>query len=136
MDALLASLTGLTGFLMYFAASLAMLAVFIMVYMRVTPYHEIELIREGNTAAAVSLAGAVLGFALPLASSIIGAATLADMLMWAVIALLGQLIGYAVVRLAIPHLATDIPQGKLAAGVFLGAVSLAVGILNAACMAL
>jgi len=136
MDALLASLTGLTGFLIYFAASLVMLAVFIMVYMRVTPYDEIELIREGNTAAAVSLAGAVLGFALPLASSIIGAATLADMLMWAVIALLGQLIGYAVVRLAIPHLATDIPQGKLAAGVFLGAVSLAVGILNAACMAL
>jgi putative membrane protein len=34
----------------------------------------------------------------------------------------------------IPHLSADVPAGKVAQGVFLGAVSLAIGILNAACM--
>jgi putative membrane protein len=135
MDALLESLMGLDKFLLYFAASLVMLGVFTAVYLRVTPYHEIELIRAGNVAAAASLSGSLVGFALPLASAVLYSASLQDMLMWGVIALLGQLVGYGAVRLLIPHLATDIPEGKLASGIFLGAVSLAIGILNAACMA-
>jgi putative membrane protein len=135
MDTLLAPLIGLDKFLIYFAASLAMLALFIAVYLRATPYHEIELIRAGNVAAAASLSGAVLGFALPLASAVIYSASLPDMLMWGVIALLGQLAGYFLVKFLIPHLTTDIPEGKLAPGIFLGAVSLSIGILNAACMA-
>lgn len=134
MDNLLASLLGLDKFLIYFVTSLVMLTVFIAIHVRVTPYHEIGLIRAGNVAAAASLSGTLLGFALPLASAVIFSASLPDMVMWGVIALVGQLIGYAMVRLMIPHLTTDIPDGKLAPGVFLGAVSLAIGVLNAACM--
>lgn len=135
MDTLLTSLIGMEKFFTYFAASLAMMAAFITVYIWIIPYHEIELIRNGNVAASASLSGAVLGFALPLASAVIYSAGLGDMLIWGVVALVGQLIGYAVVRVTIPHLAKDIPEGKLAAGVFLGAVSLAIGVVNAACMA-
>jgi putative membrane protein len=134
MNALLESLMGLDKFAMYFASSLVMMGVFIAVYLRVTPYHEIELIRAGNVAAAASLSGSVIGFALPLASAVIFSASLQDMLMWGVIALIGQLVGYFVVKLLIPHLTADIPEGKLAPGIFLGAVSIAIGILNAACM--
>jgi putative membrane protein len=38
------------------------------------------------------------------------------------------------VRLFLPDLTRQINDGKVAAGVFLGALSLAAGILNAACM--
>jgi putative membrane protein len=134
MNAILESLMGLENFALYFAASLVMLVLFIVIYLRVTPYHEIELIRAGNAAAAASLSGSIIGFALPMASAMIYSASFADMLLWGVIALIGQLIGYGMVRLMIPHLATDIPEGKMAAGLFLGAVSLAIGILNAASM--
>lgn len=40
-------------------------------YIFITPYREIALIREGNAAAAAGLGGAILGFVLPLASTIV-----------------------------------------------------------------
>ena len=38
------------------------------------------------------------------------------------------------VRLTIPNIARDIPDGKVAQGTFLGVLSLATGLLSAACM--
>jgi putative membrane protein len=57
------------------------------------------------------------------------------MLIWALIALVVQLASLLNVRALIPGLIRDIPEGKVAQGVFLAAVSIAAGILNAACMA-
>ena len=55
----------LPAFLAYFAVAIALIAVFFLVYVNVTPYDEIALIRQGNTAAAVGLSGALFGFAIP-----------------------------------------------------------------------
>ena len=119
---------------MYFAASLALLALFIFIYIRITPYRELVLIREGNVAAAASLSGAILGFVIPLAHSIAQSVNLADMALWGLIALVVQLLVYFAVSRLIPGIARDIPEGKVAPGMLLGALSLATGILNAACM--
>ena len=49
------SLAGLPAFLTYFFLSLALLVVFLAIYLAVTPYSELQLIRQGNAAAAVGL---------------------------------------------------------------------------------
>ena len=134
MDILAHSARGIDDFLLYLAASLALLALFIAIYVRITPYAEITLIRQGNGAAAASLSGAILGFVVPLAHSIAQSANLADMALWGTVALIVQLLVYFVVRRLMPGIASDIPAGKTGPGVFLGALSLATGILNAACM--
>jgi len=128
------SLAGLPAFLSYFAAAIGLLALFLLIYVLMTPYREITLIRQGNTAAAASLSGAVLGFVLPLASAIAHSVGLADMAIWGLVALIIQLLVYLAARLLLPDLARDVPAGKVATGVFLGALSLAIGMLNAACM--
>lgn len=128
------SLAGLPAFLSYLAVAIGLLASFLLVYVLVTPYREFALIREGNPAAAASLSGAMLGFVLPLASAIAHSVSLPDMAVWGSVALVVQLSVYLMARLLLPDLARDIPAGKVATGVFLGALSLAVGILNAACM--
>jgi len=128
------SLAGLPAFLSYFAAAIGLLALFLLIYVLMTPYREITLIRQGNTAAAASLSGAVLGFVLPLASGIAHSVGLADMAIWGLVALIIQLLVYLAARLLLPDLARDVPAGKVATGVFLGALSLAIGMLNAACM--
>jgi hypothetical protein len=61
MDQFLQSVFGLDDFLLYFAMSLALLAAFLAIYVRITPYREFALIREGNVAASLSLSGAMLG---------------------------------------------------------------------------
>ena len=81
------SLSGLPAFLSYFATAIGLLALFLAVYVFITPYREITLIREGNAAAAASLGGAVLGFVLPLASAITHSVSLPDMAVWGLIAL-------------------------------------------------
>ena len=128
------SLGGFPPFIIYFLISAALLVVFIFIYLRVTPYREISLIKEGNAAAAASLSGAIIGFTLPLAHAIAQSANLVDMLIWALIALVVQLASYIIVRALIPALVSGIHEGKVSQGVFLGAVSIAAGILNAACM--
>jgi len=134
MDFLRLTLAGFDDFLVYFAASIAMVALFLAIYVRVTPYREIALIREGNAAAAASLSGALLGFVLPLASAVSHSVNLADMAIWSVIALIVQVAGYGVARVLLPGIASGIPSGNLAHGAFVGALSLGIGILNAACM--
>lgn len=128
------SLSGLPAFISYFATAGALLALFLGVYLWITPYREIALIRAGNAAAAASLSGALLGFVLPLASAIAHSVGLLDMAIWGLVALIVQLLAYLAARLLLPGLAADIPAGQIAAGVLTGALALAVGILNAACM--
>lgn len=128
------SAAGIDDFLAYFVVGVLFLALFMAIYVRVTPYREVKLIREGNLAAALSLSGAMLGFVIPLASAIEHSVGLADMALWSAVALAVQLVVYGVVRLLIPGIAADIPAGRLAQGVFLGVLSLAAGILSAACM--
>ncbi len=128
------SLAGLPSFLFYSATAIGLLLLFVTAYVWITPYREIALIREGNAAAAASLSGAILGFVLPLASAIAHSVSLLDMAVWGLIALFVQLLAYGAGRLLLPDLARDIPAGHIASGVFVGALALAIGILNAACM--
>ena len=134
MDILASSARGIDEFLLYLGASLLLLVVFIAIYIWITPYRELALIREGNVAAAASLSGTVLGFAIPLSQAIAQSVNLAEMAMWGAIALAVQILVFFVVTRIVPDIARDIPAGKVAPGVFLGSTSLATGILNAACM--
>ena len=134
MDIIQNSISGLPAFALYFVSSLALLALFIAIYIRITPYRELDLIRQGNVAAAVSLSGAMLGFIFPLAHSVAQSVNLVDMALWGLIALIVQLLVYFVASRLMPGITADIPAGKLGPGIFLGSLSLATGILNAACM--
>ena len=128
------SLAGLPYFIAYFGLSLALLTACLVIYVAITPYAEIRLIREGNSAAAATLSGVLLGFALPLGSAVAHSVSLLDMLVWAIVALVVQLVAYAAVRLAVPQVVQHVREGQVAGGVFLGAVAVSLGILNAACM--
>ena len=134
MDIIEQSILGILPFLYHLGAGLLLLAAFIFIYVKITPYPELDLIRSGNVAAACSLAGATLGFAIPLAQATAQSGNIMDMLLWSLIALIVQVLVYLVVRLMIPNLARDIQDNRVAAGLFLGAVALATGLLSAASM--
>ncbi len=134
MRQLFDSFAGIDNFLVYLTVSLAYLAVFVAIYLRVTPYREIELIRQGNMAAAFSLSGSILGFVIPLAAAVQHSVSLVDMAIWGAIAMLVQIAAFVVARLLIPSISEDVPANKTSVGFFLGSLSLGVGLLNAASM--
>ncbi len=127
-------LSMLPAFLAYFAVAFGLLALFLLVYLNVTPYHEVALIRAGNNAAAISLSGALFGFAMPVANVIAHSDTLLDLASWGAVAGVIQILAYLVARLTLPQLNDDIPAGKTAPALFLAALSVSVGLINAACM--
>jgi len=127
-------LAALPNFLAYLGAAIALLVVFVAIYLYVTPYDEVALIRSNNTAAAVSLSGAVLGFAMPIANVIAHSDTLADLAVWGVVAGVVQLAAWLAARILLPHLKNDIEAGRVAPATFVAALSITVGLLNAACM--
>jgi|SRR5579871_389295 len=128
------SLANLPLFLTYFGASVVLLAAFLAAYTLLTQLHEWTLIREGNTAVALSLAGATIGFALPLASAVVHSANLADMAVWAGVALVLQLLCFVAMRLLRRNFAVALAQGDMAEAIMLATGSVVLGLLNAACL--
>ena len=127
-------LATLPNFLAYIGAAAVLLTAFIAIYLFVTPYDEIKLIRENNIAASISLSGAVLGFAMPIANVIAHSDTLLDLAVWSLIAGLVQLAAWGVARVSLPRLKEDIAANRSAPAIFAAALSLTVGLINAACM--
>lgn len=136
MVALLNSLAGLQNFALYFAISIALFFVFKVVYAFVTPHDEWKLVKEEkNTAAAIGFGGAMIGFAIALAGAVENSEFLLDFLIWGLIAIIAQLIAFALLRFTfMPKIAERIQNNEVSAGIMLGAMSVAIGLLNAACM--
>jgi putative membrane protein len=121
-------------FVLYFTTSVVLLVAFLTAYTLLTRIHEWRLIRSGNTAAAVALGGAMIGFALPLASAMIHSESLIDSVITAAIALVVQLLCFAAMRLLRRDARAALIQGDMAEGVFLASTSIVLGILSAACL--
>ena len=136
MDAIIGSLSGLSGFALYFVSAIVLLLGFKFLYALVTPHDEWRLVKEDkNQAAAVGFAGAIIGFALALGSAAEHSVSIVDFWVWGVVALLAQLCAFAMVRfIFMPKIVSRINNNEVSAGIMLGGISVAVGILNAACM--
>ncbi len=129
-------LAGFPYFLLYFSVSIMFVLAFKFVYIKLTPYDEWHLIKEEqNTAAAVALSGALVGYCLAIAGAASNSVSIIDFMLWGIVALLAQLIAFGIVRfILIPKVSERIENNELPAGIVLAAVSVSVGVLNAACM--
>jgi putative membrane protein len=127
-------IANIADFLVYLASALLLLGGFIGLYTLILPMREWEWIKQGNVAASVVLSGAILGFSLPLAESIRQTNTFPRMVVWAAIALAVQLAGFGVMRLLRRDAVAAIERGDMAEAVLLAAGSVALGLINAACL--
>lgn len=127
-------LTVLPGFLIDFLSAMALVGVYLVVYSFATAHNEFALIRRNVPSAALALGLSLVGFAIPLSSAMVFAATFVDLLVWGLVALLVQILVYAVVRIAISDLSPRIARGEIAPALFLGTASVAAGLVNASAM--
>ncbi len=128
------SLTGIVAHFVYFGIASVAVVIFVAIYVTVTPHHEFKLIKQGNAAAALSLGGAILGYTIPLAKAVAQSQSISDMLLWSGVALVAQLVAYGITRLVLPQVSSHLDEGKTASGVFLAAIAVSIGLLNAAAM--
>lgn len=127
---------GLTNFGAYFGLSLVFLILFKVIYLFVTPYDEWKLIKENkNIAAGIALGGAIVGYAISIAGAASNSVGLIDFALWGVVALFAQIIGFTLLRLIVmPKLVQRIESNEVSAAIIVAAVSIAIGLMNSACM--
>lgn len=115
----------------FLGTCVALLTVAVLLYMLITPYHEVRLIRQGNSAAAISLGGTVIGMAIALFSVASGTYAILELLLWGGVALVSQVAVFGLVCLKLPGFRQGIEEDRIGYGITLGAFSIAMGILNA-----
>jgi putative membrane protein len=127
--------TGALHFLLAFGTAGLFTIVFKYLYQWTTPYDEQKLIGTGNVAASVALGGALIGYALAVASALSQAGSLVEFAAWAALAGVIQIVTFLVVRrVAVPDVGARIERGEMSTALYLAAISIVVGLLNAASM--
>ena len=118
--------------LLHVGVALVILAAGAALYAAVTPHREIQLIREGNSAAALSFGGVLVGIALPLAFALAASTSVLEIALWGATTIVVQLALFWVVDLMLRGLPQRIKQGEIAAAALLVGAKLAVAAILAA----
>ena len=133
MDAVITSLyNGLPIFMLHGGTAVLMLLVGAFIYSKITPWNELDLIMEGNTAAAVSFSGAILGIAIPLAAALSSSISIWEIVVWGSVAIILQITVFLILDLVLPNLSEQIKANKIAAGIFIASNKIALALMNAA----
>ncbi|MBX9576025.1 MAG: DUF350 domain-containing protein [Caulobacteraceae bacterium] len=126
---------GFPVMLLHLAATLGLLVLGAVIYAALTPWKEIELIREGNAAAAVAFAGVLIGLAIPLAVSLTSSTSLREIGLWGAATVAIQLLAFRVVDAILNGLPQRIREGEVSAAVLLVGAKLATALILASALA-
>jgi putative membrane protein len=127
--------TGFPVTLLHASVTLIMLVLGTALYALLTPHKEITLIREGNSAAALSLGGVMVGLAIPLAVSLTASTSVIEILIWGAATIAVQLLVFRVTDMVLKGLPERIQDGEVAAAALLVGAKLATALVLAAAVA-
>ena len=116
----------------HFVTSVIVFLIGVIIYLFITPMKEIALIRKKNTAAAISFSGALIGLALPLASSLSASGSIYEIIVWGLVAIVIQLFCFKAVDILINDLPKRIENGELSSSILLFSIKISVALLNSA----
>ena len=119
-------------YLKYFGVALLMLVVVAFAYLKITPARELELIKNGNVACALSLSGAMIGFCITLVSSMLHSVGMLSFMIWGFAAAVIQILVYFAATHLIKDANQELLNNNVAVGVLFFGLSVSIGILNAA----
>jgi len=127
--------TGFPVTLLHASVTLVMLILGTALYALLTPHKEITLIREGNSAAALSLGGVMVGLAIPLAISLTASTSVVEIVIWGAATIAVQLLVFRVTDMVLQGLPERIHEGEVAAAALLVGAKLATALILAAAVA-
>ncbi len=127
-----------TGFpltLLHGGITVALLFLGAGLYALLTPYRDIQLIREGNTAAAISLGSVLVALAIPLSVSLAASGGELELVLWGVAIIAVQLFVFRFTDWVLQGLPRRIQAGEVSAATFLACVKLATAVVLAGAVA-
>jgi putative membrane protein len=126
---------GLPVLLVHLALTTGLLLAGLAVYLRFAHCRELELLRNGNIAAAVVFSGQMLSLAIPLSAMLASSVNVPDILLWGFITVVLQFIAIFCLRRLLPGLPDSVLQGKVAPAIVYASGQLVTGLITAAALA-
>jgi putative membrane protein len=123
---------GFPVFLLHVSVTVTILIAAAAAYILLTPHKEITLIREGNTAAALSLGGVLVGLAIPLSASLKASTNVIEIGLWGAVTVVVQLLIFRLVDMILRGLPKRIQEGEVSAAALLVGAKLATALILAA----
>ena len=112
--------------------TLLMLILGAALYAVLTPHKEISLIREGNSAAALSFGGVLVALTIPLATALQSSASLLEIGLWGVAVTFVQLLVFRLTDFVLHGLPQRIQEGELSAALLLVGAKIATALILSA----
>jgi len=103
----------------------------LVLYVKMTPHKELELVQSGNMAAAVSFSALVISLALPLAACLIHKVSLSDVALWGTLSLFLQLFLFRLTDAIFKGMPERIINNEVPAATVLAAFKIAGSIILA-----
>lgn len=125
---------GFPQFLLHGGVTLVLLLAGCVVHVLLTPMKEMRLIRGGNVSAGISVGAVIVGLAVPMSACLATAATVYDILIWGVVAILLQLLAFRVADLLLHDLPKRIERDEIGAALVLAGVKIAAAMVMAAAL--
>jgi putative membrane protein len=125
---------GFPEFMLRTGVALGLLIAGCVIHVLLTPMKELRLIRAGNISAGVTMAAVIVGLAIPLAACLATAATIYDILIWGVVAILLQLLAFSVAHVVLRDLPKRIERDEIGAALVLAAVKIGAAMVMAAAL--
>lgn len=126
------AVSGLPILVLHLGVALCMWVVSTAIYFQITPLKKIQLIQQGNIAAAIAAASVSISLGLPLAFCLAGSINVWDIIIWSAPILFIQIVIFFAMNLIMSNLPDKIEHGNIAAAIFVGAVRLTTAILLSA----
>jgi len=124
-DLLVTLANGFPVMLMHLAALTVIYVLGIIIYVKLTPHKELELVQQGNVAAATTFGALIIGLILPLAAVIYRNDGVLDILIWGTMSLFLQLFLFRMTDFIFKGMPARIENDELAPAMVLAAFKLA-----------
>jgi len=135
MDSYLQTLAyGLPALLLHLAALTVIYVAGITIYVKLTPHKELELVQNGNIAAATTFSALIIGLILPLAAVLVINRGIWDILIWGTVSLFLQLFLFRITDFIFKGMPARIENDELAPALVLSAFKLAGSIALASAL--
>ena len=132
MDPALNSLAaGFPHLIFYLLAMTAIYLVGLIVYVKLTPYRELELVQQGNMAAAVTFSALVVSLSLPLAACMAGKYSIAISVVWGIVSVVLQILLFRVTDAVFKGMPERIANNEVPAATVFASFKIAGSILLA-----
>ncbi|MEO0466023.1 MAG: DUF350 domain-containing protein [Pseudomonadota bacterium] len=123
---------GLPDFLLFTGVAGVMLVLAVAIYVKLTPWRELALVKDKNGAAGLALSGAIVGLAIPISACLANSISIFGLVIWGVVSLLLQLLAYRITDLLLRDLPRRIEEDQAGPAIVLIGAKLASAALLAA----